>query len=142
MIKPMALLRRLVLACAPLALACVPIGFSPAGRKGVVFASTPQGAQLLIDGRDSGFVTPCALRMEDTGPHRVDFLLPGYQVATRILAKNSSYWFVPWKDGDLGVETWRFPLWLDVPSLLAPIEYRAGLQPARMHVQLRPLADG
>lgn len=117
-----------------------PGGFTSGGKRAVMIASTPSGAQVLVDGEDSGFVTPCSLRVGG-GEREVEIRLSGYRPAQRVLVKGGRWFYIPWKDGDIGADTWRFPLWLDVPGLLFPVQYERGPTPARLHVTLKPSVD-
>ena len=53
----------------------------------VKIASDPPGARILIDERDSGFVTPAVMHLDVEDDHRVDLMLPGYAPATRFLGE-------------------------------------------------------
>lgn len=109
---------------------------------GVSLSSDPPGARVLIDGADSGFVTPCTLDLDAGSIREVRLDLPGYVPAVRILADDSINWYVPWRDGNVGVSTWRFPLWLRIQELFAPIERNSGKMPGRVFVRLRPAEEG
>lgn len=107
------------------------------GPPGVKLASSPPGARVVVDGSDTGFVTPCSVDLSKGRVRKVEFLLPGYETVTRILVSDSQSYYVPWKDGDVGIRTWRFPLWLDIPALITPVERNSGKFPTSLHVHLR-----
>lgn len=44
----------------------------------ITFESEPQGAQVWLDGKDSGKITPCTLASIPFGPHNLTFKLDGY----------------------------------------------------------------
>ena len=106
-------------------------------QPGVLVASTPPGAQVYVDGRDSGFVTPAALALPRNAWHRVDVVLTGYEPATRLLGPGGQTFVIPWTDGYLGPLTWYFPLWLSVEELFFPLRVQNDLDPDRIHVRLR-----
>ncbi len=108
---------------------------------GVTLASQPPGARVVVDGYDSGFVTPCTLDLDASSLRQVRFELPGHRSEVRLLTHETSNWYVPWADGDVGIKTWRFPLWLSIGDLLVPIERRSGKLPTKVFVRLRP-AEG
>jgi hypothetical protein len=106
----------------------------------VTFASDPPGARVLIDRKDSGFVTPCVLAL-DKGDTRVDFVYPGYATETRELTTDRQFDVILWRDMYLRSEVWRFPLWLNTKDFFTPIKSRRVLVPGRVHVRLERAAD-
>lgn len=108
---------------------------------GVSISTHPPGARVVIDGADSGFVTPCNLDLDDGSVTQVTLELPGYVSAVRLLADDSQSWYVAWGHGNVGVRTWRFPLWLRFQDLFMPIERSSGKMPRRVFVRLRPTND-
>lgn len=107
---------------------------------GVVIASNPPGARVLVDGEDTGFVTPCNLGL----PHdaaAIDLVLPGYQVAQVRVEPSSQTYILPWRDGMAGYNTWHFWLWLNAVDFIAPVKYVKRLSPGRIYVPLRLAAN-
>jgi hypothetical protein len=133
---------RSLLASAPLALvaalacACAELRRAP----GVLFASAPAGARVVIDGKDSGFVTPCHLALERER-HDVDLLLEGYHPASVRIDEGGDTWLILWDEAWINEQTWRFPLWLNLRDGVMPIKIERGFSPGRVHVQLR-LVEG
>lgn len=107
----------------------------------IQFASDPPGASVLVDGVDTGFVTPCMLDIPDEDSRRVDIRLTGYQPATRYLTLQRGGELVYWRDSITRLETWRFPLWLGSEDFFIPYKRRGGESPARVYVRLRREAD-
>lgn len=103
----------------------------------VHFASEPPGARILVDGEDSGFVTPVALDLEDRELRKVEFVLPGYATATRMLTLQERSEIVTWKDSQLTARVWRFPLWLNTRDFWIPVKDLDGESPARVFVRMR-----
>ena len=114
--------------------ACV----APAGAPGVVIASDPPGARILIDGRDSGWVTPMAMHLPDDERARIDLALPGYRPATVVVEPGGQqFYLILWSESYKHWDTWNFPLWLGFDDFLAPIKLTGGLQPVRIFVPMR-----
>lgn len=114
--------------------ACV----APSRPHGVVVASEPPGARILVDGIDSGWVTPMALKLPRDERARIDLWLDGYRPATVAVAPGGQkYYLILWRESYKDWDTWRFPLWLNYEDFLAPIKLSRGLQPSRIFVPLR-----
>jgi len=114
--------------------ACV----APDRPPGLVIASEPPGARILIDGRDSGWVTPMDLRLDRGDDARIDLVLEGYRPATVVVEPGGQAWYVIlWRESYKDWDTWRFPLWLNYKDVIAPIKLSGALQPARIFVPLR-----
>ena len=111
------------------------------GQPGVLIASTPPGATISIDGRESGYVTPAAIFLPRTDWHRIDVGLAGYVSATRIVGPGTQTSVIPWTAGWIGTDTFWFPLFMDIRPLLLPIRVDDDLQPSRIHIRLRLLED-
>src|SRR5690349_7122568 len=92
-------------------LATATINAFPSSR-GVMVASQPVGARVLVDGRDSGFVTPCCLAI-DRKKQRIDLVLDGYQRASRVVADDDRTYLIYWDEAYLGPNTYRFPTFLN-----------------------------
>jgi hypothetical protein len=125
-----------------LALAC---GFSSCalfGKPyGVTLATDPPGARVLVDQKDSGFVTPCRLALEPDESYRVDFTYPGYQTATRLLESDRDWEARLWDEMYMTSRVWKFPLWLNLGDVFTPIQTRRILMPSRVYVRLERAAD-
>ncbi|OPX73604.1 MAG: PEGA domain protein [Methanoregulaceae archaeon PtaU1.Bin059] len=55
------------------------------GLAGIEVSSTPQGAQILVDGFNTGKLTPALIGNLSPGQHRVDLLLPGYYPSSQVV---------------------------------------------------------
>jgi hypothetical protein len=107
----------------------------------VTFASDPPGARVLIDGRDTGFVTPCGLALERNDDTRLDIELPGYVTATRFLTPDHQVYVMLWREMFVAARTFHFPLWLNVRDFCVPIKYDKTMAPGRIYVRLERSAD-
>ena len=108
--------------------------------RGVYFFSDPPGARVLVDGKDTGFVTPCVLGLKNKR-RQVSFELTGYETATRKLVVSNRFTSIFWKDATIFYNTWRFPLWLNTEDFFLPIKWTRGEIPNRVFVRLRREAD-
>ena len=106
-------------------------------RKPVLLSTSPAGARILLEGRDTGFVTPKSLDLSDEpSPLVVEFDLPGYRIARRLLKDGVQKRFVLYNDWTVYYNTWRFPLWLNWQDLFLQSVDIKGKQPARVFVRL------
>ncbi len=111
-------------------------------ERGVTFATDPPGARVVLDGKDTGFVTPCHLyvpKKEDK--MQVELIRPGYETARRVLREQRNRHVVLWKEMQVHYNTWRFPLWLNFEDFFIPIKVDDEPHPARIFVRLRREAD-
>lgn len=106
------------------------------GQPGIVVASEPPGASILVDGQDSGYATPTAMYLPRADWHRIDVDLPGYRRETRIVGPGVRFEVIPWRAGLVLPISAPFPLWLDVPALFVPLRVDDNLQPSRIFVRL------
>ena len=107
---------------------------------GVVIASDPPGAKVLVDGQDSGFVTPCNLGLARE-PADIDLVLPGYQVARISVEPDSRSYSMRYVDMYSDYHTWHFPMWLNFTDFVFPFKKEQWLSPARIHVPMRLSID-
>jgi hypothetical protein len=122
-------------------LACVSIERQP----GVLIASDPPGARLLVDGRDSGFVTPCNVALARER-QRVDLELEGFEPVSLVVDERGGYYLIHWREALVSNQTWRFPLWLNYRDGFFPVKLVRGYAPARIFVPLdlarEPVEEG
>jgi len=115
---------------------CALFGLSDAQ---VAVFSEPPGARVVVDGRDSGFVTPCHLTL-DMSRHEVELRLPGYAPGTVSLEPSRWREAVLWKDMSLRPDVWRFPLWLNLEDSVEPVKFHQDLSPGHVFVRLQRAA--
>ncbi len=120
-----------LLALLPLA-GCLALESEP----GVLLASDPPGARVIVDGADSGMVTPCRIDLP-RDPQRVDLELPGYETATRYFSPDVEWDAVLWKEMSVSNDTWRNPLWLEWIRFIFPFWRTTSLAPQRVFVRMR-----
>jgi hypothetical protein len=113
---------------------------SCAAPRPVHFSSSPPGARVLIDGADTGFVTPCMLELDDTTSRTLELSLPGYLTERRVLVHQNRKELVFWRESAL-TKSWNFPLWLGSEDFFIPLKRTSGESPARIYIRLRREAD-
>lgn len=104
---------------------------------GVSFATTPPGADVIIDGMPSGYATPCIVALDEDETYRIEFELEGYRTAGLFLSPNRRWFLVPYKESSRAPRVWNFPLWLPLGAFLMPIRTNTALAPSRIHLRLR-----
>ena len=102
-------------------------------------AYTKPWARVFIDGKDTGWITPCMIDLDKGDDHSVRIELDGYQARELELETAYRAAFIPWHHGQLGTKPYpRFPLFLDVEGLLVPYRETDALAPSRIFVRLKP----
>jgi hypothetical protein len=102
----------------------------------VSFATEPPGARVLVDKRDSGFVTPCRLSLPSGGRHRVEIVMPGYAPVLLRVERGPQAEVILWRDMYVRPVVWRFPLWLNLEDALQPVKIRRTYSPGHVFVRL------
>jgi len=106
---------------------------------GVMFSTAPAGARVVVDGVDSGFVTPCHVDISRDA-HHVDMVLEGYKPVSVLIEAGGQTSVIFWDEAWIYPNTWRFPLWLNARDGVFPIKIERSYSPARVYAALR-LAD-
>jgi hypothetical protein len=109
--------------------------------QGISVSSDPPGATVLIQGRDTGFVTPCVIDIDPSGDERVDFVLPGHETETRFITSEYDVYTILWREMSVGFDTWDFPLFVDLRDFFVPVKIHERVIPGRIHVKLDRTAD-
>jgi len=109
--------------------------------QGIAVSSDPPGAAVRIDGKDSGFVTPCVLDIDADDDQRVDIVLRGYETETRYLTPDHEVYAILWREMSVGQNTWDFPLFLNFRDFFVPVKVTETVSPGRIHVRLDRSAD-
>ncbi len=126
---------RLVLAllAAPLAGGCMLDRPQP----GIMISTRPAGAQVVVDGQDSGFVTPARLALTRRDWHRVEVKLSGYEPASRLFAPGLRRYAIGWDKGYTRETNLLFPFFLPWEDMLIPFRFDDSLSPGRVHIALQ-----
>lgn len=104
-------------------------------QPGVHLSSTPPGAEVWIDGRYSGFVTPANISLRTDDWHRVEFVLTGHTRAERLVGPGSRLTVVDWTQASIADGVFWFPLLIPLEDSV-PFSYEARSSPQRIHVHL------
>jgi hypothetical protein len=112
-----------------------------AGNRAVVLSTNPPGASVFVDGKNSGFVTPCQLQLDIDEDARLDFSIPGFRPETRFLTPDDEVYAILWSEMYAGPQTWHFPLWLPLRDFLVPVKWTEAHAPGRIHIDLDRLSD-
>ncbi|NOT30502.1 MAG: PEGA domain-containing protein [Planctomycetes bacterium] len=106
---------------------------------GTFLASEPPGASVLVDGRDSGWVTPCTIALDEDEIHVVRVALEGYAPREVVLNPDRRLLIASWDQAVSGVKsTLRFPTRMPAGQFLFPFREFQTLAPGRVFVRLRP----
>ena len=111
---------------------------TPAGTR---FDTDPPGARVVIDGEDSGYLTPCRIELDRGDDHEIRFELVGYEPATLSIEPARSTEFVPWTKGNTHESGYSFPLLLPGRDLLNPVQTDRSFSTERVHVRLAPVTS-
>ena len=102
------------------------------------FGSDPPGALVYVDGKESGYVTPCNIHLDEGDDYTVRIELPGYAPATFELDSARRVGVIPWTDGAHFESGLTSPLFLPFFDLLAPIRTNRAHSPNSIFVRLQP----
>jgi hypothetical protein len=105
-------------------------------QPGVSISSAPPGANVILDGVDTGFVTPCDIALT-RDPHEIRIELEGYETAVRHVDGDTRRDSIYYDEANAGMKTWRFPLWLNYEDGFFPWKRELGYSPARIFVRMR-----
>lgn len=114
-------------------------GCTTFGSHGAVvsFTTDPPGARVIVDHKDSGFVTPCRLMLDDDDDrHHVDLVMPGYASVSLRVDREKDTDVILWRDMYVRPEVWRFPLWLNLEDAFEPFKVRETFSPGHVFVRL------
>ena len=106
-------------------------------RSAEVFVfSEPEGATVLMDGKDTGFTTPAKLG-DVRGVISVE--KPGYTPRSQQLQGRTSYRFPRWNDGGTGTFGVKAPLFWVLYDVEFPNQITRTSEPHRLYFKLDPV---
>ena len=105
---------------------------------GVYFASEPPGARILVDGLDSGYVTPRMIALNREERYRVSFEMSGFHPQQVILVPNRAGRWIAWDEGTVSMHGLFFPLFLSLEDLVVPRRVKEVHAPSRIFVRMDP----
>lgn len=123
--------------------------FSVRSDHDVLISSEPPGAQIFLDGENTGLTTPAMVSWGwwFGSDHDVVLKKAGYRDASRHLYHHHRQRTSMWIDGVAGVDVWAFPIFWTTSDFLIPIGVFRGYSADEVLVQLQPsdqpaLGDG
>jgi hypothetical protein len=104
----------------------------------VVVTSDPPGAQIRIDGRDTGYTTPAALQIGGSfgGDHLLELRLDGHRPAARRLYQYTEGYTSKWIDGAFDPVLPPLPFFWTFGDFVFPFAVRGAMVPGDVHVRL------
>lgn len=109
-------------------------------RVGKVFLSSdPQGAAVLVEGRDTGLSTPTWVQVGSTGSRSITLRREGYREETFAVGSD-----LEWEGTSLdAMRSFRYrgfplPYILTTEDLFVPLRARTGPAPSHVHLKLLP----
>lgn len=125
---------RLLLAALLSSAACTYVESDPH----VVVSSTPPGAEILLDGANTGRTTPSKLDLGGfTGSdHAITLRKPGFHEVTRRVYHYRTTSMARWIDGATEPTIWPLPLWWTMGDMLLPFTAEWRYVPHELHAQL------
>ena len=79
---------------------------------GVFFASEPPGARIMVDGLDSGYVTPRMIAFNKEEQYRISVEMQGFHAHELVLLPSHRGYWVAWDEGAVTMHGLLFPLFL------------------------------
>jgi len=108
---------------------------------GVFFSSEPPGARILVDGKDSGYVTPRMVAFDANESYHVTFDLPGFLDEEVVLLPHKIGYWIAWEEGVVNMYGLRFPLYLSMGDMLIPRRVNTIQAPSRVFVRMQTRED-
>ena len=93
---------------------------------------------MILDDRDSGYVTPCLVALDRGDDYRVRLELAGFEPREFYLQSNDSTHDIPWHDGAKSPNGLHTPFFLDARDLFLPFRNDESHWPKRIFVRLQP----
>lgn len=119
----------------------LPLACRSTAPPGVYFDSRPPGAEVVIDERRTGYVTPCLIALDRDKAFDVRLELAGFRPCELRLVPSDRVERVPWSDGALAPNGQFAPTALGSEAFFIPYVRSQGHAPGRVFVRLTPLAN-
>ena len=113
------------------------------GDSRVLVTSKPPGAEILVDGSETGMTTPAMLNLEEYGDatHTIVLRKTGYGIESRRVQHYTTYSSVRWIDGaDFSV--WYFFTWWNLSDIFFPLHVKWQYIPHELYVKLYREGEG
>ncbi len=105
---------------------------------GTLFATDPPGAAILLDGKDSGYVTPSMIRLGRGASHDIRLRLPGFAEERFTVHPEDRVQYVSWMYGNASTSGLTFVFFLTFWDILLPLQFDQSFSPGRIFVRLQP----
>lgn len=112
-----------------------------APNRAVSLSTSPPGATITVNGKNSGFVTPCLLQFDVDEDVRIDLEVAGFRRETRYLTPHDEVYSILWTEMNAGPQAWRFPLFLGFRDVIVPVKWIEGHAPGTIHIDLDRRSD-
>ncbi|MCB9890265.1 MAG: PEGA domain-containing protein [Planctomycetes bacterium] len=108
------------------------------GDARVFVTSDPAGADILIDGRDTGLTTPAKVDLDGFfgDDHTIQVQKIGFEPEERIVTHYRAWNTSKWNDGAADWSTFAFPLFWTFGDFIFPFEVKYAYVPHQLHVKL------
>lgn len=108
------------------------------GDANVLVTSTPAGADILLNGEDTGRTTPTLLELGGIAgrSHAITVRKIGYEDEVRQVYHYTTGYTSRWIDGAVEPGVWNFPLWWTLGDFFTPFGVRWRYVPGELHVRL------
>ena len=108
------------------------------GNPRVLVTSTPAGAEILVDGKDTGKTTPYKFELTDYGSHAhtITVRKKGYEPESRRVYFHRETRTSKWTEGVAQDFPLTLPLFWTFGDMFLPFAYRWEFVPGTVHVEL------
>ena len=96
---------------------------------------------MLIEGRRSGYVTPCSIALDTDERYRIRLELPGFEPRELILEPTDRYERIPWSDGRAARDGPSSPTSLTASEFFVPYRHDEAHSPSRIFIRLKPVSE-
>lgn len=112
------------------------------GNSFVFVSSTPAGAQILVDGEDSGETTPARLDLGGYfgSDHEITVQKVGFEPEKRKVNHHRAYYSSKWQEGATTFWFFTVPIFWTFGDFLLPFGVKWSYVPREVHIKL--YADG
>lgn len=110
------------------------------GDSTVLVTSTPQGAEVWVDGQPTGDTTPTRLDLGGFlgSDHTITVQKPGYASESRTVYHYTTSYTSRWIDGAAGLNLPSFPMFWTAGDFVTPFAFRWRYVPDSLDVKLWP----
>lgn len=100
--------------------------------------SRPDGATILVDGKDCGFTTPAVL---EPGSSEITIVKDGYKPVSRSVSRSTRFRYPRWNDGGTADYSIAVSVTRTADDFFFPLQWSTKSSPNRIYVILEPLSE-